>query len=319
MLKRFGQKSIPDGVLAYGEIKDRRALVAIYRDLAREQNLQFVRCSLPEEKAYVFKTEVPALKANETRENILFQIEENVPLKSTDVVFDYVLLPSRIDMPSEIREAVVSVFPRNIVDEYVSLYDEVGLIPISLEMEADALARALVSRTDSGCYMIVDFGQQRTGLSIVERGAVQFTSTVDVGGNLLTAAIAKQYNVSIEEAEQIKREETFVGHGVHREFFASLMNSVSALSDEMNRHYVYWHTHSDKKGKKLPLIQKIILCGGDANLGGLAEHLSLMLKAKVELGNVWTNILSVEDTIPEISFAASLSYATALGLSLRDV
>lgn len=316
-LKHFGQRNIPDGILSYGEIKDKAKLSSILKTLRAEEGISYVRSSLPEEKAYIFKTDVPVLSAEETRDNIAFQLEENVPLKAADAIFDYVFLPPTDSSTFSSREAVVSVFPKKIVEDYLALFKDTGLVPLSFEMEANAVARALIPKGDMGCYMIVDFGQQRTGLSIVDRGVVQFTSTVEVGGNILTAAIQKQFSISFEEAEQIKREESFVGHGAHREFFSSLMNSISALSDEMNKHYVYWHTHPDKKGRKSNQIKKIILTGGDANLGGLAEHLSLIMKTNVELANVWVNIFSLDEYIPDISFSESLSYATAVGLGLR--
>lgn len=316
-LSRFGQWGIPDGVLSYGSIKNKEKLEGILRELAQKEKLSFIRASLPEERAYLFKVDVPVLSAEETHDNIAFQLEENVPIKAADAIFDYVFLPPEGGIVGSTREAVVSVFPRQVAEEYFSLYQNAGLIPLSFEMEANAIARAVIPKNDLGCYMIVDFGQQRTGLSVIDRGVVQFTSTVDVGGNILTNAIERQFGVSTEEAEQIKREETFVGHGAHREFFASLMNSISALSDEINKHYVYWHTHPDKKGRKPARIQKIILSGGDANLSGLPEHLSLTLKTKVERANVWVNVLSLDEQIPQIPFSASLSYATAIGLALR--
>lgn len=315
IIKRYGQVPIPDGVVTSGDIKDKAKLTEILKNFAEKNNVRFVRCSLPEEKAYLFKIDVPTLSAEETRDNIAFQLEENVPIKAADAIFDYVFLPDRGD-GSSVREVVVLVFPRTVIKEYMDIYASASITPLSFEMEAHAIARALIREDDLSCYMIVDFGMERTGLSIVERGVVQFTSTVEVGGILLTDAIQRQFNVSREEADRIKREESFVGHGAHQEFFSTLMNSISALSDEINKHYVYWHTHGDRKGRKPAQIQKIILCGGDANLGGLVEHLSLTLKTRVEIGNVWTNVFS-EDEIPDIPFDASLSYTTAIGLALR--
>ncbi len=315
-LGRFGHRSIPDGTLSYGDIKDRNKIVEILASMAKDERISFVRCSLPEEKAYIFKVDVPLLSAEETRDNISFKLAENVPLSAIDAVFDYVFLPSA-EGKNTTREAVVSAFPLSLVESYLDIYRSAGMTPLSFEMEANALGRALISKDDMDCYMIVDFGQQRTGLSVIERGVIQFASTVDVGGNILTSALQKEFGLSFEEAEKVKWEGVLVGHGGHREFFSTLMNSISALSEEINRHYIYWHTHSDKQGRKPPLIKKIILCGGDANLSGLPEHLSLLLKTKVELGNVWTNAFSLEGQIPRISFSESLSYAAAVGLGLR--
>ena len=54
-------------------------------------------------------------------------------------------------------------------------------------------------------YMIVDFGEKRTGIFIVSRGVVMFTSTLDVGGVMLNDMIAKNFKVSYQEAEEMKK------------------------------------------------------------------------------------------------------------------
>jgi hypothetical protein len=42
------------------------------------------------------------------------------------------------------------------------------------------------------------------------------------------------------------------------------------------------------------------------------------MKSPVQMANVWVNITNTGSDIPEISFSQALSYATALGLALRD-
>ena len=64
-------------------------------------------------------------------------------------------------------------------------------------------------------------------------------------------------------------------------------------------------------------IKEIILCGGDANLAGLTEYLTLTLKIPVKLANVWLNVFSFEEYVPEIEFNKSLKFATAVGLALK--
>ena len=78
---------------------------------------------------------------------------------------------------------------------------------------------------------------------------------------------------------------------------------------------MYWETH-DSSNPEHEKINRIILCGGDANLAGLADYLQLSMKMKVENADVWINILDTKNSIPEMSFEESLSYATVIGLSL---
>lgn len=316
---RFGEQALPNGTILEGEIKDPNTLKTVLIGLRRDNNLSFVRGSLPEEKAYLFRTEVPMLTPPETRENIAFQLEEHVPIGPADAVFDYAITNPLFDKTTSLScEAVVSVFPRAIVDSYVDVFHGAGLTPLSLEMEGSALARSLIKSGDQGTYLIVDFGAERTGIAIYSKGAVRFTTTVDVGGEKLTSAIERQLNIPHIEAEKLKRAGAFSRNGQYRELFGILLDAISVLKEQVNKHYVYWHNHLDKVDATPPLIEKILLCGGDANLEGLAEHFSLAMQTKVEIGNVWTNAFSTENYIPPVSFAISLSYGTAIGLALRE-
>jgi type IV pilus assembly protein PilM len=284
-------------------------------DIRRKFNLEFIRASLPEEKAYVFRMDVPLLTPDEVREHIAFELEEHVPLPLGDAVFDYQEVPGA-SKGGETRAVTVSVFPRKTVEAYTTMYLSAGLIPLGFEMEGDAMARAVVRKGDYGTYLLVDFGTERTGISIVSQGAVEFSSTVDIGGATLTAAIQKYFSISMEEAEKIKQEGRFARTGKDQDLFASLMNSVSALRDEINKHVNYWQTRPAQDGDPVKPIEKIILCGGDSNLSGFPEHLALTVTIPVELADVWVNTTALGPYVPPIRFNESLSYTAAIGLAL---
>ena len=166
--------------------------------------------------------------------------------------------------------------------------------------------------------MIVDFGKMRTGLAIVSNCVLTFTSTLEVEEEGLSKAIKKHLSVSEAEVDRIKNEEGLIGSKNNKELFATLLSVAETLKDNINKHYRYWQTRVDEKGNKVEPIEKIILCGGNSNLKGLPEYLSGALKISVERSNVWTNAFSFDDFIPEMSRFQSLSYATAVGLALRD-
>ncbi len=104
----------------------------------------------------------------------------------------------------------------------------------------------------------------------------------------------------------------------NKEIFSVLLNSVSILRDELVKHFLYWHTHKDEEDKNNTPIEKIILCGGDSNLIGLSDYLSISMKSKVEIANVWINIINTKNYVPDINFKQALSFAAALGLALAD-
>lgn len=314
VLGKFGVREIPPGAIKEGYVNDKAAVSVALRALQKELAIEFVSASLPEEKAYLFKTEVPPAAADAVRDAIELRLEENVPLKATDAVFDYALIPGA--EKADHLDVSVSVLPAKVVDTYLEIIKASGLTAVSFSVEAGALARSLVPRGSLGTFMIVNVGETRTGLSVVSRGVVQFNLTIPIGGDTLTTALEKHFSVTTEEAKKIKEERGFVKTRGNMELFFSLMNTVSAIKDEVNKLFIYWQTHRNPPGSVGKQIEKIILCGRDASLVGFDEYLSISMKVPVEIGNVWRNAFSFDDHIPAISLLDSLDYASAVGLAL---
>lgn len=311
---RYGEQKIPVGIIESGKIKDSKRLEQVLLSLKKEKGIHFVRVSLPEEQVYLFRLRLDKIGLTNVREGIEFSLEEHIPISAKEAIFDYELLSEDADS----LEIQVAAIPKNIIENYLAVFRNSQISVQSFELEAQAISRAVIKKDDLETYMIVDFGQTRTGIFIISRGVVMFTSTLDVGGVMLTKMIQKNFNVSFEEAEKMKKEFGLQRNMDNKEIFSVLLNIVSILRDEIVKHFLYWHTHKNEEGKDHPAIKKIILCGGDANLIGLVEYFSISIKSKVEIANVWINIADKDMYIPEITFNHSLTFAAALGLALGD-
>lgn len=314
ILGNYAEKKINPGIVETGKIKDERKIKEVLVALKNEHKLDFVRVALPEEQAYLFSMNVPLVKKRQLRESILFQLEEHVPIKAVDAVFDYEIIKERADS----FVVQVSVIPIQVVESYARIFTESGLTPVSFEVEAQAIARAVIRRKDQGTYMIIDFGQTRTGISIASEGSVLFTSTIDVGGAMLTDAIAKEFGVDAREAEKMKREKGLGQEKENKKIFSTIISTVAIFRDEINKHFIFWHTRKEIDQYIHQPIEKLILCGGDSNLHGLVDYLTKSLRMKVELADVWGDVSIPPRYVPEIAFRDSLTYATAIGLALAD-
>lgn len=311
---KYGERKILAGIIESGKIKDSKRLEQILLSLRKEEGLHFVRVSLPEEQVYLFRLRLDKAGLINVREGIELSLEEHIPISAQDAIFDYELVSEDIKS----LEIQVAAIPKNIIENYLEVFRNSQISVQSFELEAQAISRAVIKKGDLETYMIVDFGQTRTGIFIISRGVVMFTSTLEVGGVMLNNMIQKNFKVSFEEAEKMKRKFGLERNLENREIFSVLLNIASVLRDEIAKHFLYWHTHKDEEGKDRPTIKKIILCGGDANLIGLSEYFSISTKNKVETANVWINIMDTEKYIPEITFNHSLTFAAALGLALGD-
>ncbi len=312
-LGRFGQEKIPPGVITSGKIEKEAELIQILKDLSKREHFHFVRISLPEEQMYLFTLSLPKMKKEEIRDTIMLQLEEHIPIQAIDTTFDY-------DIVSEDSQTLfikVLAISTSMIESYLSIFRASGLVPLSFELEAQAIARAVIPRGDPSPVMIVDFGENRTGASIAHNGRVFFTTTLDIGGSNLTNMIAKNFSIPFEKAEEMKRSHGLRNTSNTEDIFPAILNGLSVLRDELNKQSLYWRTHDDD-GKKHDEISRIILCGGDANLSGLAEYLEASMMIKVENANAWVNISNMKISVPDMSFEESFGYATILGLCLAD-
>ncbi|MBI4117959.1 MAG: type IV pilus assembly protein PilM [Parcubacteria group bacterium] len=320
-LSRFGERTLPEGIVVEGEIKNPRALKTELLRLEREFTLSFVRVALSEEQSYLVKIQIPRVAKRELYSTVELQLEEHVPLSPKDAIFDYSLITcgdEEARKKAHVHDVGLAVMQRKSVEEYVELFSTTGIVPLSFELEAHALARALLSPGDCKTYMIVDLGATRSSVSIISEGVVRFTATLRVGGNMLTEVIARKMRLDWETAKRYK-ETRGLSHGNKEDaLFSILEPTVSALRDEVQRHYIYWHTHQNIPVTGRREEAEILLCGGEANVPGLPEYLSSTMRMKVTLGNPWKNVASTEKYVPPISQNHALRYVTAIGLALRS-
>lgn len=306
-LGRYGEKAIESSP----DFFSNESLKSALREIIKKEKIEFIKLALPEEETYLFKVAVEGKTQEEIRSNIEFQLEENVPISGNDAIFEFNLLPGEI---GEKKEAVVSVVSKQTISKYYDFFKEFNIIPVSFVAESNSLSRAVVKKEDQETSIIVNLSGQRTVCAVVSRGLVQFSSIVNAGSFLMTDALRKHYNLSIEDAEKMKEEKGIVRDEENEGTFSILANAVSVLRDEIERVSIYWRTHHDKDSK-WP-IKKIILVGKDAVIPGLADYLSASLKIDVHIADIWCNLPRYKREVPPIKHKDSLSYGTSIGLSL---
>lgn len=317
-IERWGDIDIPSGALHRGQVEDPKQLVAVLKEFRAETKADFVRVSLPEERAYLFETEIKRnTPFKEIRGLLEFRLEENVPIPSRDVLFDYSILPGK---PNDRNVKVaVAAYARETIDNYYNACLEAGLRPLSFEVEAQAMARAVIPEDISGAVMLVDFGKTRTGIGIVHKGALLYTSTIDIGGDQLSQAMRKALTEDVSEAEltRLKNTEGLVRGVDSSLIYDALLSTVSVIKDELATRMQYWHLRTGDLNERR--ITSVILCGGSANLKGLPAYLSETLGVTATRGNVWENTFSLDSTVPPIDRRHSFGYATAIGLALKNM
>jgi len=311
----FDSVRIPKGIVVDGVVEDISGLSKALLKLRGNNDRRFVNVSLPEELVYLYTLEVPtAHKPKEILQMVEFSLSEHVPIPAGNSVFNYDVIRTR----GEVTDISVTVFPKDVVEGYKKAFEESGFKVKGFELEAQSVARSIIPVESAGVSMVIDFGRTRTGITIALGQVPIFSTTVKIGGEALTQAIMQHYSVSEDEADEIKRHQGLV-ECEDEALCSTLMDTTTALIDEIRRHYRYWDSRRDEEGNRMAGIERIFLCGGAVGLKGLPEHVSGVLQVPVRVGNVWENMFSLDAHIPKVTRIISWQYATSTGLLLRDI
>ncbi len=282
----FGRMDLPSGLFNGGDIKDEKEFVTHLAEFGQKHGLKDVKVSIPEEKAYLFQTEVPSTEQKAIEQNIEFKLEENVPLAPGDAVFYFDLLPRSVTGGA--LRASVSVVPRTYIEHYMRLIQDAGLQTVSFEVVPKAVARAVIQTGSDKARLIIHAMNRKTGIYIVSGNVVHFTFTGGWGTH--------------SGGDSPNRPG---GDGTN-------FPAASELRKEISRIRSYWVSH----GNGMP-IDEAVLVGKDADL--IEPVLSRMDEGangmSVRTADVWCNAMNLDKYLPAISRTDSLEYAVAAGLA----
>ncbi|MBI4132878.1 MAG: type IV pilus assembly protein PilM [Candidatus Sungbacteria bacterium] len=322
LLDYFGETVIPAGIVISGEIVKPAELAAILKNELKPADGRRVReryciASLPEEKSFVRLIDLPSIKPEDIPKAMRWEVEGVVPMPFDQIFFDYEPLPPLPGM-GEHRDVLLIAFPRNIVESYHRALSDGGLIPLALELESQAISRSLIrGGSVQPSFLLVDIGAARTSFIIFGGGSLIFTKSISVGGRDFESAIAREFGVPPEEARQIKIEAGLNKNYRDGRVLSALLPHLAVITAELEQELVFYRDHPAKLHTSLGQIERVVLCGGDANLIGLPRYLASVIKRPVVLGDPFVNFKLAPGAIPPIPKNQSLKYTTAIGLALR--
>jgi len=324
-IRNFASEKIPEGIIENGSIikKDQLATIikkSLTKVNPKKINTRKVVCSLPESKAFLRIISIPKMKKEEAGEAVKWEIEASIPLSIDQVYFDWQFIGEENEEGDETKNKKQSVLTvavsKEIVDQLMEVFKEAKLDVYALELESISTVRSLINQKTASkeTSLIIDLGAKRTSFIIVEKGIPYFTSSIPFSSENLTDVIAKYLNVNQEEAEKIKLNRGISQTEADPQIFKAVEPLLNNLVMEIEKTIDFYMS----MGKDNSEIKRIILCGGGANLSGLLPYLVKKLSKDIEEGDPWTN-LNLGNNLPPISKKNASSYATVVGLAMREI
>ncbi len=277
---------------------------------------QEVVASIPEVQSFVRVIELPAMPDQDVNEAVQWAVRQHIPFDLDRVYLDWQAVPSPPGR-GERRQVLVGAVQRDVVDPLVQVLDNVGLRVVALELEAQAIIRSLLPQPAEEVrgVLILDLGATVTNVIFFDRGALRFTTSVQIGGDDLTQKLAQTLNIDPRAAAEKKMlvgiqpaggEAASVSLAL-REALIELLKKVKSAVQEMTA-----QMQDDA-------VRAVLLSGGAANLPGIKEVISeVFVGLPVQMGNPWANIgLNDQEQPAPLSPQDANHFITAVGLALR--
>ncbi|MGQ9524750.1 MAG: type IV pilus assembly protein PilM [Armatimonadota bacterium] len=208
---------------------------------------------------------------------------------------DTVLECAVVDAPELARstemEVIVVAAPKALVDSRVAALEAARLEPIVVDVASLACMRAVVPQRRDGTNTValVDLGSAYTDVTMTINGRHTFQRTIPIGGSTITNTIASTLGLSQEQTVSAKHALTAsdleaVSPGIRDP--ASIARSVMDDILREIRRTVNFYQSQFPEGAPEASIDAVLLCGGGANIPGIAGFFSKVLELPVEIARV---------------------------------
>ena len=244
------------------------------------------------------------------------QADQYIPFPMDEVSYDFeVLGPSEKD-PESIDVLLVATRTEN-VEQRQGAVTAAGLSAKIVDVEAFALENACRLMThqmpDGGIdrtIAVVDFGASSTTFSVLRNLKVVYTRDFPFGGQQLTEEIMRTYGLSVEEAGRAKKEGGLPGN-----YQSEVLDPfIDDMTQQVSRSLQFYLASGS--GREQP--EKILICGGCANIPGVADVISSRVGIAAEKGDPLGQMKITSRAKAQAVGKDATALLTACGLALRS-
>ena len=281
-----------------------------------------VSITISGQNSYIKFVKVPAMVNDEKKikQIIEFEAKNAIPFSMDEVVWDSQLISSSDDS-GEI-EAMFVIVKNEEIDKITRILESLGKEIVLIEVAPTACYNAARANGvgDTDCEMILNIGGRCSTLIFIDNGRF-FVRIIPIAGHSVTLQISKEFGISYNEAEELKRRHGFVALGgayeepdseVAATVSKIIRNVMTRLHGEVNRSINVYR--SQQKGRK---PEKLYLAGGSSVMAYTPRFFAEKLRIPVEYLNPFQNIAIAPALDKESLANLAHMFSETIGLAVR--
>lgn len=314
-LELFDMIPLAPEIIVDGSIIDSFRLVDTLKELLRKSRIKVKDTVIGiagHSSVIIKRISLPEMSEEELSESIKFEAEQYVPFSIEDVNLDFQILGPK-EEPGQMDVILVAV-KKDTINEYVNAVREAGLNPIIVDVNHFALENMYEINYEIEPIKnvaIVNIGASTINMNILKGGVSVFTRDSAVGSNLHTEALQREFNLTYENAERLKRGEPI--ENIPPEDAFSIMDLASEeIIDDISRSFEFYRStelHED--------INEVIVSGGCALIKDFPKYLSEKVGIETKVIEPFKNIKISQKFDSSYMEEIAPIAAVATGLALR--
>ncbi len=254
-LELFDMLPLAPELIVDGSIIDSLRLIDALKELTRKAKIKSkdVTISMAGHSSVIIKrVSLPDMSEEELSESIKFEAEQYIPFDIDDVNLDFQILGPK-EEPGQMDVLLVAV-KKDIITEYITVVKEAGFNCQIVDVNSFALENIYEINYEiepDKNIALINIGASTINMNILKGGVSVFTRDSAVGSNLHTEVLQREFNLTYEVAERLKRGEAV--ENVSTEDAFSVMDLASEeIIGEVSRSLEYFHEE----------VNEVVLSGG---------------------------------------------------------
>jgi len=301
-VKTFGKKGYREQIFAGVEVIDEFELIDTIKELYSEFSVKDKEVIVHVPLSVCFYSVISIPSSKNPEEAVIDYMKSIInPEEFSLVNIDYKVLPVSVEKGN--LDIAIAAIRKDFLESRIKLLQEAGLNPVVIDIEPAAINNQFYLNNPEKTVSpvcLVDIGASFTKVIVSFGGYPYITRNVEIGGQTINEQLQKEFMLSSQDVEFLKRGET-VKDVTYDEAFGVIKKVLRKIATE-----IMWTIDNFKDRFNLE-VESVHLYGGSAKLKGIVDFLGELSGLEVTRGNPlgFSGILGNEE------------FAVASGLSIR--
>lgn len=274
---------------------------------------------------------MPPMPKEELDEVMPFEVKKHVSFPTDQMAMDYMIVGEKEEDGVNKLDIILVATPRELLEQEISIVRAAGLNPVAVSVAPIVQWKTFTlcnNEKMGNVSAMVDIGYERTVISFFNNGVLEFTRTINLGGNdvtksLISAPVSEGgkdlRTLLYDDADALKLKHGFPSPteagttkgGISFTQLSMLMRPVlEKLLSEIRASFDFYTTEFHVSD-----VEKVIISGGGSELKGLGTFLANELSIKVASANPIHKTEYADGISEELTAGCAPALVTVYGLA----